>query len=133
MRMQAYPCALYVHALCMRTHVQVHAIPQVDGRVGMAALLVEEGAPPPCMATLFAETAAQLPPYAQPRFVRLLSSAAEIATTITFKPRTAELQAEGCDPAKVAHLYLRDAAARTYVPLDAATYAAIVAGTRPLG
>jgi len=28
---------------------------------------------------------------------------------------------------------LRDAAARTYVPLDAATYAAIVAGTRPLG
>ena len=40
---------------------------------------------------------------------------------------------EGCDPAKVAHLYLRDAAARTYVPLDAATYAAIVAGTRPLG
>ena len=126
-------CALHVHALCMRTHVQVHAIPQVDGRVGMAALLVEEGAPPPCMATLFVETAAQLPPYAQPRFVRLLSSAAEIATTITFKPRTAELQAEGCDPAKVAHLYLRDAAARTYVPLDAATYAAIVAGTRPLG
>ena len=133
MRMQACPCALYVHALCMRAHVQVHAIPQVDGRVGMAALLVEEGAPPPCMATLFAETAAQLPPYAQPRFVRLLSSAAEIATTITFKPRTAELQAEGCDPAKVAHLYLRDAAARAYVPLDAATYAAIVAGTRPLG
>ena len=85
----------------MRTHVQVHAIPQVDGRVGMAALLVEEGAPPPCMATLFAETAAQLPSYAQPRFVRLLSSAAEIATTITFKPRTAALQAEGCDPAKV--------------------------------
>ena len=57
----------------------------------------------------------------------------EIATTITFKSRTAELQAEGCDPAKVAHLYLRDAAARTYVPLDTATYAAIVAGTRPLG
>ena len=130
-------CALCVHAHCMRTHVQVHAhvhaTPQVDGRVGMAALLVEEGAPPPSMATLFAETAAQLPPYAQPRFVRLLSSAAEIATTITFKPRTAALQAEGCDPAKVAHLYLRDAAARTYVPLDAATYAAIVAGTRPLG
>jgi len=108
-------------------------LPQVDGRVGMAALLVEEGAPPPSMATLFAETAAQLPPYAQPRFVRLLSSAAEIATTITFKPRTAALQAEGCDPAKMAHVYLRDAAAHTYVPLDAETYTAIVAGTRPLG
>ena len=118
-------CALHACAL--------HVLPQVDGRVGMAALLVEEGAPPPNMATLFAETAAQLPPYAQPRFVRLLSSAAEIATTITFKPRTAALQAEGCDPAKVAHLYLRDAAARTYVPLDAEKYAAIVAGTQPLG
>jgi len=33
----------------------------------------------------------------------------------------------------VAHLYLRDAAARTYVPLDAETYAAIVAGTQALG
>ena len=108
-------------------------LPGVDGRAGMAALLSEEDAPPPSMATLFAETAAQLPPYAQPRFVRLLSSPAEIATTITFKPRTAALQAEGCDPAIVPRVYVRDAAARTYVPLDAKTHAAIVAGTQPLG
>ena len=50
------------------------------------------GAPP--LAMLFADCGAsrlrrfQPPPYAQPRFVRLLSSAAEIAATITFKSRT---------------------------------------------
>ena len=50
----------------------------MDGRVGMAALLAEEGAPAPCMATLYEQSAAQLPVYAQPRFVRVLRDASEV-------------------------------------------------------
>ena len=50
----------------------------MDGRVGMAALLAEEDAPAPCMATLYEQSAAQLPIYAQPRFVRVLRDASEV-------------------------------------------------------
>ena len=53
-------------------------VPHVDGRVGMAALLAEEDAPAPCMATLYEQSAAQLPVYAQPRFVRVLRDASEV-------------------------------------------------------
>ena len=54
-------------------------------------------------------------------------------TTITFKPRIAALRDEGFDPDKVPRVFVRDAAARTYVPLDEGTHAAIVAGTHVLG
>ena len=50
------------------------AVPHVDGRVGMAALEMEIGAPAPDMARLYAALDEQLPPYAHPRFVRLLRS-----------------------------------------------------------
>tara|TARA_B110001452_G_scaffold115563_1_gene95852 strand:- start:1 stop:372 length:372 start_codon:yes stop_codon:yes gene_type:complete len=121
-------------------------VPHVDGRVGMAALLPEEngrdggdgggdGRSPRevDMATLFAEAEAQLPPFAVPRFVRLLRGSDDVDTTLTFKPRVATLQAGGFDPSVVPRVYVRDAAARTYVPLDAATHADIVAGRRALG
>ena len=85
------------------------------------------------MATLFAEAEAQLPPYAVPRFVRVLRGSDDVDTTLTFKPKVATLQADGFDPALVPHVYVRDAARRTYAPLDAAAHADIVAGRRALG
>ena len=48
------------------------AVPHVDGRVGMAALEMQIGAPAPDMARLYAALDEQLPPYAHPRFVSRL-------------------------------------------------------------
>ena len=98
----------------------------MDGRVGMAALLPEEGggsgngngsdggdgggdgtSPPEVdMAALFAEAEAQLPPFAVPRFVRLLGGSDDVDTTLTFKPRVATLQSDGFDPSVVSRVYV---------------------------
>eukprot|EP00966_Prymnesium_polylepis_P332231 7387746-Prymnesium_polylepis.1 len=59
----------------------------------MAALSLAPEGPPLDMAALFAGLEAQLPPYAAPRFLRLLSAADEIDLTITFKPRRDALAA----------------------------------------
>jgi len=66
-----------------------------DGRAGMAAI-VPEGAFDP---KAFSEhVARELPPYAQPVFVRLLPA---LDATGTFKVRKVDLVAEGYDPAKI--------------------------------
>jgi acyl-CoA synthetase (AMP-forming)/AMP-acid ligase II len=115
------------------------ALPQVDGRVGMAAVLVEEDAKRPLveeglngggggdsgggggsttwMSDLFEGLDAQLPAHAQPLFVRVLRSAESIDVTITFKPKKASLQAEGIAAGPSGIVFVRDARARTYVPL----------------
>ena len=79
-------------------------------------------------AALFAGLEAQLPPYAQPRFVRVLHSADAIELTLTFKPKRQQLVAAGFEPAPSGAVYMRDAAARTFVPLDAATRDALRGG-----
>ena len=67
-----------------------------------------------------------LPRYARPLFLRLTH---EIATTETLKPKRGVYVAEGFDPARVGDpLYVLDADAGDYVPLDAERYAAIVEG-----
>ena len=107
-------------------------VPHVDGRVGMAALLPEEGAPPPSMRELFEGLDAQLPHYAQPRFVRLLTSAASIELTLTFKPKRQLLVAQGFEPAPSGTVFIRDAQDRTYVPLDDAKRRGLMEGTLAL-
>jgi fatty-acyl-CoA synthase len=100
------------------------AVPGADGRAGMAALVVEAAFD---LAAFRAEAARRLPPYARPVFLRLIGT---IESTGTFKPRKQELMQSGFDPARIGDkLYLDDARAQAYVPLDAPLHAAILAGT----
>jgi len=97
-------------------------VPGAEGRAGMAALVFRspeefDGA------ALFAYTAEKLPPYAVPLFVRL---SAEADMTTTFKLRKVDLQREGYDPRSIGDsLFVRDEAARAYVPLSEASLARV--------
>jgi fatty-acyl-CoA synthase len=71
------------------------AVDGADGRAGMAALVVDADFD---IKAFGGHVARELPPYAQPLFVRILP---EIATTGTFKVRKMDLVADGFDPAKV--------------------------------
>jgi fatty-acyl-CoA synthase len=70
-------------------------VPGSDGRAGMVALVT---GPEFDIKTLGEHVARELPPYAQPLFVRLLP---QMETTGTFKLRKTELVADGYDPARV--------------------------------
>ena len=82
------------------------------------------------LAGLHRHLAERLPGYARPLFLRLLPA---IEVTSTFKHRKAELMREGFDPSAVADpLYIADARAETYAPLDAARFARIGDGAERL-
>ncbi|MGA2491781.1 MAG: long-chain-acyl-CoA synthetase [Roseiarcus sp.] len=98
------------------------AVPNADGKAGMAALTIA-GAPD--LAGI-ARAASALPRYARPLFLRLTPA---LEATATFKPVKRALAAEGFDPAKVADpLYVYDAEREIYGTLDAKRYAAIASG-----
>ncbi|HZK99592.1 MAG TPA: long-chain-acyl-CoA synthetase [Caulobacteraceae bacterium] len=106
----------------MEANVYGVAVPGMDGRAGMAALVVREGFD---LTALAARLDADLPPWARPLFVRLLP---RIETTGTFKHRKAELVADGFDPARAAGLlYFRDHAGG-FVPLTPALHTLIAVG-----
>ncbi|HSY04958.1 MAG TPA: long-chain-acyl-CoA synthetase [Steroidobacteraceae bacterium] len=115
-----------VIAACPKiTDVAVYgvAVPGSDGRAGMAAVVVEDGFDP---AELRRALSRQLPPYARPVFLRIVGA---LQITGTFKLRKQELAAQGYDPARIRDaLYLDDAAAQCYLPLDAARYVRLQAG-----
>jgi fatty-acyl-CoA synthase len=99
------------------------AVPGMDGRAGMAALVAGTEFD---VSTLAAKLAGHLPAYARPVFLRLTP---EMEITGTFKQRKVELVQEGFDPAKIAEpIYWLDHATQAYERLDAAQYAAIVSG-----
>jgi fatty-acyl-CoA synthase len=99
------------------------AVPQTDGRAGMAALVVAADFD---LTAFHADVAQRLPSYARPVFVRVLAA---LETTGTFKPRKQELMAEGFDPEKIHDpVYFDDPRSGAYTPLDAALYAQITAG-----
>ncbi len=97
-------------------------VPGADGRAGMAALSWREGEFNG--AALAAHLFKQLPAYAVPLFIRLRE---QQEVTGTFKYRKVELKREAYDPARVDEplYYLRESS-RSYEPLDAAAYAALV-------
>lgn len=98
-------------------------IPGADGRGGMAAIVTGDGVDG---AALFAHIAERLPAYARPLFLRV---APKISTTSTYKQRKFELVSEGYDPREIADpLFVIDRHRKTYRPLDAETYEAIVEG-----
>ena len=98
-------------------------VPGADGRAGMAALVVGSDFD---VGHFRAEVAAKLPAYARPLFLRLLPA---LESTGTFKPKKQDLVRAGFDPALVADpLYVDDARAGRFVPLDVALHAAIADG-----
>ncbi|MFO1292107.1 MAG: long-chain-acyl-CoA synthetase [Rubrivivax sp.] len=95
-------------------------VPERDGRAGMAALVLHEGARFDAQA-FWALALERLPAYAAPLFVRIAPVA---DLTGNYKLRKVDLQREGFDAALVRDpLYVRDDAARSYVPLTAAALA----------
>jgi fatty-acyl-CoA synthase len=101
-------------------------VPGEDGRAGMAAIVLREGAGFDA-AAFFAHAERSLPRYAMPAFVRLVRA---MDVTGTLKQRKQALVADGWDRACVGDpLFVRDDRARTYVPLTAERAAAITNGT----
>jgi len=99
------------------------SVPGADGRAGMAALVVDRAFD---LKALRTEVVRRLPSFARPVFVRLLPA---LESTGTFKPRKQDLMRSGFDPSKVSDpLYVDDARANAYVPLDAALYADVIGG-----
>lgn len=104
-------------------------VPHADGRAGMALVVLQPGVSFDPQG-YYAFASRVLPAYARPLFVRI---AAAMDVTGTLKHTKTRLQDEGYDPARVADpLWLRDDAAHTYVPFDAARQAALAAGTLAL-
>ncbi len=104
-------------------------IPDRDGRAGMAAVVLADGVPLDA-AAFYAHAERHLPAYARPCFVRAVP---EMDVTGTLKQRKLALAAEAYDPALVRDpLWVRDDAARTYVPLTPELAAAIRSGRHRL-
>jgi len=102
-------------------------VPGADGRAGMAALVVN---PKFDLGIFRRHIAAQLPEYARPLFLRIVTS---IELTGTFKLRKQELALQGYDPDRVADdLYFDDKQRQGYVRLDAALAAQLRAGKQRL-
>ena len=97
-------------------------VPGTEGRAGMVALTFQ----PPAQfdpRAFHAFALARLASYAVPLFVRV---AADADLTSTFKLRKIDLQRAGYDSSRTRDpLYVRDAKAGNYLPLNAATLAAL--------
>ena len=94
---------------------------EMDGRAGMAGLVVDKGFDPKTFGAFIAE---RLPAYAQPVFLRLLPG---IQITGTFKYRKLDLVTDGFDPAVVKDpLYVRGE--KGYQKLTRPLLARILAG-----
>jgi fatty-acyl-CoA synthase len=93
-----------------------------DGRAGMAALVVAPGFD---IAAFGEHVGRELPPYAQPVFVRILPA---LETTGTFKTRKIGLVKEGYDPAVIkGPLYVKDPK-KGYVKITRSVHDRILAG-----
>jgi fatty-acyl-CoA synthase len=99
------------------------AVPGVDGRVGMAAIVARPEFELTGFATHLAE---RLPDYARPLFLRLCS---EIVITGTFKPQKQALARAGYDLTAVTDaLFVYDRRLDVFKPLDAELYQRIERG-----
>jgi fatty-acyl-CoA synthase len=117
-------------ALCVVPGVEVCnvygiEVPGQEGRAGMAAMVLADPASFDG-AAIYELVQRSLPSYAAPVFLRVQG---EAEMTGTLKLRKVDLAKEGYDPSVIKDpLYVRDDAARAYVPLTAARLAALHAG-----
>lgn len=99
------------------------AIPGVEGRAGMAAVVPGEGFD---LAVLRVRMHEGLSPHARPLFVRV---GAALEATTTFKQRKVDLVRQGCDPGTSADpIFFDDTSAGHFVRLDAALFARLGSG-----
>jgi fatty-acyl-CoA synthase len=99
------------------------AIPGMDGRAGMVALVTEDGID---LEGFHTHIEQQLPSYARPIFLRIQD---HIDATGTFKQRKIDLVKDGFDPGKINDpIYFADPQKNAFVPLGAAHFQAINAG-----
>jgi len=101
-------------------------VPKADGRAGMAALILAEGASELDLQSFSEHVNRELPSYARPVFLRIQP---EMDTTGTFKMVKGDLRKQGYDPDQVEDaLYVMKPGASVYEPLDADFAAKIEAG-----
>jgi acyl-CoA synthetase (AMP-forming)/AMP-acid ligase II len=101
------------------------SVPGVEGRAGMAALVLRNGHGFDAD-SLRKHVAVGLPSYAQPQFIRLMP---ELETTSTFKLKKGDLQKQGFDPRAISDpLYMLDPQKDRYVPLTPALYDDVIQG-----
>jgi fatty-acyl-CoA synthase len=99
-------------------------VPNTDGRVGMAAIVLDEGAEFD-LPTFRDHLGLTLPDYARPLFVRIRQS---LDLTGTFKQRKVDMVKEGCDPDTITDpIWFNHPVEKRFVRLDRALYDAIVA------
>ena len=99
------------------------AVPNSDGRAGMAAIVVEERFD---FGALVQHLSRRLPIYAIPVFVRLCET---LDATETFKQKKQQLIRDGFDPATITDpLFVRDPETGDYRRLESDIYAHIAAG-----
>jgi citronellyl-CoA synthetase len=110
-------------ALCNVYGVEV---PATNGRAGMAALKLAEGVKALDLDSFSDHVNRELPPYARPVFLRILT---DLDTTGTFKLVKGELRKQAYDKTLVEDpLYVMKPAASRYEPLDDDFAARIAAG-----
>ncbi len=89
------------------------AVPDTDGRAGMASVVIEGE---PDLAKLAEILERDLPPYAHPMFLRVQG---EMEVTGTFKHRKVDLVKEGYDPDTISDpVFFKDPASGQYKQLD---------------
>ena len=99
------------------------AIPGVDGRCGMAAVVPGGDF---ALDVFRAHIHGALAPHARPIFLRIGEA---IEATSTFKQRKIDLVRQGCDPSAMTDaVYFDDPESGRYVRMDAALFARIEAG-----
>ncbi|KAL7406364.1 hypothetical protein ABVT39_018686 [Epinephelus coioides] len=100
-------------------------VPGHEGRVGMAAVTVKEGADFNG-SRIYNHVVSYLPSYARPRFIRIQNA---VEVTGTFKQIKVKLVEESFDPGRIQDpLYILDDAEKSYVPLTAQVYSFIISG-----
>jgi acyl-CoA synthetase (AMP-forming)/AMP-acid ligase II len=100
-------------------------VPGVEGRAGMAALVLRDGEPLDVDA-LREHVNRGLPPFARPVFLRVLR---ELNTTSTFKLKKGDLQTQGFDPRRTSDpLYVFETQKGKYSPLTPELFDQINAG-----
>jgi fatty-acyl-CoA synthase len=101
------------------------AVPRMDGRAGMASLVVENLSTFD-LAGFRARLMKRLPEYARPLFVRFQD---HLEMTATFKLRKVDLVADGFDPLRIRDpIFFADPKSTSFTPIDEILYQDICSG-----
>ncbi|KAG7218274.1 hypothetical protein INR49_010332 [Caranx melampygus] len=100
-------------------------VPGHEGRIGMAAVTVKEGAQFDG-SRIYDHVVSYLPSYARPRFIRIQDT---VELTATFKQMKVKLVEEGFDPGRIQEpVFILDNQEKSYVPLTTQVFCSITSG-----